>query len=371
MILTVGTSAIQGGVMFAIEQVFRKPIPESLQGKVVMITGGSAGVGRAAARAFAREGANVALLARDVAGLEDAKAEIESFGGEARIFPADVADAEAVFAAAAQCEVELGPIDIWVNNAMATVFSPVEQLTPEEIRRVTEVTYLGYVHGTLAALRHMRPRDRGVIVQVGSSLAYRGIPLQAAYCGAKHAVRGFTDSLRTELLHHRSNVAVTAVHLPAVNTPQFEWARTRMRKAFRPVAPVYTSRAAALAIVHAATHPKREYWLGGTTSLTIIGDMLFPGLLDRFLAREAVDGQQKETEIGANRSDNLFLPVSGRHRTNGAFSAEARPDPAMLSAQTIRFATIAGACVLIGFAGAVLGARRASAARTEKRCRPR
>src|SRR5690606_8404563 len=214
-------------------------------------------------------------------------------------FPLDVADAEAVFRAAEECEAQLGPIDVWVNNAMATVFSRVEDLTPEEVRRVTEVTYLGYVHGTMAALRHMRGRDRGVIVQVGSALAYRGIPLQAAYCGAKHAIRGFTDSLRTELHHNGSNIKLTAVHLPAVNTPQFDWARTHEPEAPRPVAPVFKAEAAARAIVHAARYPRREYWLGGSTSLVILANTLLPGFLDRYLAANALEGQHRDEPVAS------------------------------------------------------------------------
>ncbi len=339
----------------------------SLAGKVVVVTGGTAGVGRATALEFARQGASVALLARDIAGLESTRSEIEAIDGTAAIFPVDVADADAVFEAAHECEAQLGPIDVWVNNAMTTVFSPVAKLTPAEIRRVTEVTYLGCVHGTLAALAHMRPRDRGVIVQVGSSLAYRGIPLQAAYCGAKHAVRGFTDSLRTELLHEGSNIKITAVHLPAVDTPQFEWARSHMRKEPRPVAPVYTSQAAGRAILHAARRPSREYWLGASTPLTIIGNMLFPGLLDRYLASEALEGQKREAEVHPDRSDNLFSPVAGKHRTDGVFGAEARRDPALVSASAVRAVAVSGVVIMIGLAGAALGARKASKERPPPR----
>lgn len=327
------------------------------RGKVVVITGGSAGVGRAAALAFARRGARLALIARDPSGLESARAEIQAAGGKAQTYSVDVADADAMFAAVAACEAECGPIDIWVNSAMATIFSPLRDLSPDEIRRVTEVTYLGQVHGTLAALRHMRPRNRGVIVQVGSALAWRGIPLQSAYCGAKHAVRGFTDSLRTELRHAGSNIRLTAVHLPAINTPQFDWARTHMPQQPRPVAPVYTAQAAGRAIVHAARHPAREYWLGITTPLTIIGNMLFPGLLDRYLAANAIDGQQRQTPAAPDRPDNLFVPIPGRHRTAGAFGAEARPDPMLLSARMIRAGVMAGAGVLLAMLGAGLASR--------------
>src|SRR5690554_3475501 len=228
-----------------------------LANKIVVVTGASAGVGRATAVEFARQGVTVALLARGKAGLEGARAEVEAAGGKAWVQTLDVADADAVDAAAERIEAELGPIDIWVNNAMVTVLSPIRQMTAEEFRRVTEVTYLGTVHGALAALRHMRPRNRGVIVQVGSALAYRGIPLQAAYCCAKHAIRGFTESLRTELLHDGAGIRITEIHLPVVNTPQFGWARSRLPRSPRPVAPVYSAEAAARAIVHAARHPGR------------------------------------------------------------------------------------------------------------------
>jgi short-subunit dehydrogenase len=250
-----------------------------MTGMVVVITGATAGVGRATALAFARRGAKLGLIARDEAALEDTRAEVAALGAEAETASLDVADAEAVARAADAFENSLGPIDVWVNNAMVTIFSSVEDLTAEEIARVTDVTYLGTVHGTLAALKHMRPRNRGVIVQVGSSLAYRGIPLQAAYCAAKHAVRGFTDSLRVELRQAHSNIHVTAVHLPAINTPQFDWARTRRQKQPRPVAPVFTPEAAAEAIVHAAEHLQREHWLGGMTPVTILANAVFPGLI--------------------------------------------------------------------------------------------
>ncbi|MFN3661581.1 SDR family oxidoreductase [Yoonia sp.] len=329
-------------------------------GGVVVITGASAGVGRATAHAFAKAGAKVALIARDAAALERTKAEVESFGTSAAIFPLDVADAGAVFDAAMRCEAELGPIDVWVNNAMTTVFAPVADLTPEEVHRVTEVTYLGYVHGTMAALRHMQRRDHGVIVQVGSALAYRGIPLQSAYCGAKHAIRGFTDTLRAELVHSESGIRLTAVHLPAVNTPQFDWARTHRTKLPRPVAPVYTPETAARAILNAARHPEREYWLGGTSLLTILANMLFPGLLDRQLARDAVDGQDRPQDVPTDRPDNLFSPVSDAHRTDGSFSDEVRAGALRLAAPRARMGMAFGLCLVAGAAGAMLGAALAS-----------
>ncbi len=336
------------------------PRVSGLGGSVVVVTGASAGVGRATAQAFAKAGAKVALIARETTGLERTKAEVEAFGGQAATFPLDVADAEAVFEAARACEAQLGPIDVWVNNAMATVFSPVEDLTPEEVRRVTEVTYLGYVHGTMAALRMMRRRDRGVIVQVGSALAYRGIPLQAAYCGAKHAIRGFTDSLRTELEHSGSGIRITAVHLPAVNTPQFDWARTHRQKLPRPVAPVYAPETAARAILRAARRPEREYWLGGTTQLTILANMIFPGLMDRYLARGAVEGQDRPEDAPSDRPDNLFEPVGGAHRTEGSFGGEARGQALWLAAPRTRVGAAFGLCLVAGVAGAVLGAALAS-----------
>lgn len=330
-----------------------------LRGKVVVVTGGSAGVGRAAARLFAAHGAKVALVARDEAGLEDARAEIQAAGGDAAVFPADVADADAVLDVATACQQRLGSVEVWVNNAMATVFSPVHALGADEIRRVTEVTYLGYVHGTLAALRLMRARNRGVIVQVGSALAYRGIPLQAAYCGAKHAIRGFTDSLRTELEHEGSRIRLTAVHLPAINTPQFDWARTHDRALPRPVAPVYAPEAAARAIVHAAGRPGREYWLGGSTPATILGNALAPGLMDRYLSAQAVDGQRRKAAVPRDRADNLFRPVAGKHRTRGAFAQETRPDPMLLSGPVVRGGALLAVCALAAGAGLALGLRLA------------
>jgi len=328
-----------------------------LHRKVVVITGASAGVGRASARAFARQGALIALIARDREALESTRDEITAMGRKAAIFPADVADSEAVFKAARDCEAQLGPIDIWVNNAMATVFSPIEDLTPDEVRRVTEVTYLGCVHGTMAALHHMRPRNRGVVVQIGSSLAYRGIPLQAAYCAAKHAARGFTDSLRTELSHAGSAIQVTMVHLPAINTPQFDWARTHRDKLPRPVAPVYEPRAAARVVVRAARNPKREYWLGGMTPLMILANMIVPGIMDRYLGANAVKGQARKQDVPTGRRDNLYKPVPGAHRTEGSFSAEARRNALLAPAPGTRIAAAVSLAFFGGLVGAALAAR--------------
>ena len=277
--------------------------------RVVVITGASAGVGRATARAFAAKGAHIGLIARGQAGLDAAQRDVERADGRALTIQADVADADAVEGAAERIEAELGPIDVWVNNAMVSVFSPVKAMTAEEFRRVTEVTYLGQVHGTLAALHRMLPRDRGVIVQVGSALAYRGIPLQAAYCAAKHAIQGFNESLRCELLHDRSNVRVTMVQLPALNTPQFDWVKTRLPNHPQPVPPIFQPEVAAAAIVWASEHDRREVAVGLSTLLAILGDKIAPGLLDRYLARTGFAGQQTDRPVDPERRDNLRQPV--------------------------------------------------------------
>jgi short-subunit dehydrogenase len=293
--------------------------------QTVVITGASAGVGRALARAFGERKASVGLLARGREGLEAAKREIEERGGRATVLVADVADAGAVESAAARVEEELGPIDIWINNAMTSVLAPVRKLTAEEVRRVTEVTYLGVVYGTLAALRRMLPRDRGVIVQVGSTLAYRGIPLQAAYCAAKHAVQGFHESLRTELMHDRSGVAVTMVHLPAVNTPQFRWIRNKMPRKPKAFGAVFQPEVAAEAIVRAAEHPRREVNVSWGTTQAIIANSFAPGLLDRYLARIGFDAQQSDEPEEPDRPDNLFHPLPGDHGAHGVFDDVAKP----------------------------------------------
>ena len=292
--------------------------------EVVVITGASAGVGRAAAREFARHGAQIGLLARGNDGLKAARREVEELGSEALVISTDVADADQVESAAARIEAEFGHIDIWINNAMTSVFSPIKRMTPEEFRRVTEVTYLGYVYGTLAALKRMLPRDRGVIVQVGSALAYRGIPLQAAYCAAKHAVQGFCDSLWCELLHDNSNVTVTMVHMPALNTPQFGWVKSRLPRKAQPVPPIFQPEVAAEAIYFAAHNPRREFYVGLPTAGAIIADKLAPGLLDRYLARTGFDSQQYDGREEPNRPNNLWQPVPGDHGAHGAFDARAR-----------------------------------------------
>jgi short-subunit dehydrogenase len=304
--------------------------------EVVVVTGGSAGVGRATARVFARGGAAVALVARGRERLEAARAEIERDGGRAVTVPADVADPEQVEAAAARVEDALGPIDVWVNNAMATVFAPVLQTTPEEFRRATEVTYLGSVSGTMAALRRMVPRDRGVVVQVGSALAYRGIPLQAAYCGSKHALQGFLESLRAELEHDGSKVRVTMVQLPALNTPQFTWSRAKLPRQPQPVPPIFQPEVAAEAVVWAARHPRREIMVGWPTVRAIVGNAVAPGLVDRFLARDGYDAQLTDEPIDPGRPDNLFEPVPGDQAAHGPFDERARPRSLQLWARTHR-----------------------------------
>lgn len=293
--------------------------------EIVVITGASAGVGRAAVREFARHGAHVGLIARGRDGLEGAAREVESFGGKALVLPVDVADAEAVQAAADRVERELGPIDIWVNDAMASVFSPIKEMTPEEFKRVTEVTYLGYVYGSLAALKYMLPRDRGTIVHVGSALAYRSIPLQAAYCASKHASLGFFSSLRTELIHDRSNVQTTMVQMPALNTPQFGWVRSRLPHKAQPVPPIYQPEVAARMIYHAAHHPqRREYYAAWSVVKAIFGNKLAPSYADRYLAEHGYDSQQHDGPEDPHRPDNLYQPLQGDHGAHGAFDERAK-----------------------------------------------
>jgi NAD(P)-dependent dehydrogenase (short-subunit alcohol dehydrogenase family) len=307
----------------------RETGPSHQRGRVVVVTGASGGVGRATVRAFAARGDKVALLARGREGLAAAADEVERAGGEALVVGVDVCDAEAVDDAAQRVVDAYGHIDVWVNNAFTGVFAPVTEVAPDEFRRVTEVTYLGYVFGTRAALRHMLPRDRGTIVQVGSALAYRGIPLQSAYCGAKHAIQGFNESLRCELLHARSGVRTTMVQLPGLNTPQFEWVLNRMPGRARPVAPVYQPEVAARAIVHASSHARRrEYWVGGSTAATLLANAVAPGLLDRYLARTNVDAQQEKGR--PEGPANLWSPADGPHGwdfgAHGRFDDESADD---------------------------------------------
>jgi NAD(P)-dependent dehydrogenase (short-subunit alcohol dehydrogenase family) len=278
--------------------------------RVVVVTGASGGVGRATATAFGRRGDTVALLARGERGLAAAARDVENGGGVAVPIDVDMADADAVEDVARRIEEQTGPIDVWVNVAFSSVFAPFWEVSAEEFRRATEVSYLGYVYATMAALRRMRPRDRGTIVQVGSALAYRGIPLQSAYCGAKHAIQGFHESLRCELLHEKSSVRVTMVQLPAVNTPQFSWVLSRLPRHPQPVPPIYQPEVVARAIVHAADHPRRrEYWVGTSTALTLAANALAPGLLDRYLARTGFDSQQTDAPEDPNAPANMWEPA--------------------------------------------------------------
>jgi NADP-dependent 3-hydroxy acid dehydrogenase YdfG len=296
-----------------------------LEGKIVAITGASAGVGRATAREFAARGADVGLIARGEDRLRAAAREIEEMGRRAGVAPPDVADADAVEAAAARIEAELGPIDVWVNVAMTAVLAELWECKPEEFLRVTQVTYLGSIHGIQAALRRFRPRDRGVIVQVGSALSRRGIPLQATYCGSKHAIKGALDSLRAELLHEGSHVKVALVQLPGLNTPQFDWVRTRLRHHPQPVPPIYQPEVAARAIAWAAEHPRRELWVGLPTVYTILGERVASGLMDRYLAKSNIQAQQSDEPIDPERRrDNLLAPPPGDPGGHGAFDDKAK-----------------------------------------------
>ncbi|MFL6528516.1 MAG: SDR family oxidoreductase [Chthoniobacterales bacterium] len=322
------------------------------QSEVVVVTGASAGLGRAIAHAFAREGARIGLLARGRAGLEGAKREIEQLGGEALIVPTDVADAAAVEAAAAQVEDKFGPIDIWVNNAMCSVFSPVKQMQPDEYKRVTEVTYLGFVYGSLAALKRMLPRDRGVIVQVGSALAYRGIPLQSAYCAAKHAIQGFCDSLRCELLHDKSNVRVVMVQMPAMNTPQFDWVKSRLPRKAQPVPPIFQPEVAADAVVYAAHSNRREVYVGGPTVEAVVGNKIAPAFADWYLSRNCFDAQQTDEPENPSRADNLYEPVDADrdHGTHGRFDSRSSDFSVQVWANKNRNWLALGAVGLLGAA---------------------
>ncbi|HUF12599.1 MAG TPA: SDR family oxidoreductase [Longimicrobiales bacterium] len=291
--------------------------------RVAVVTGASAGVGRATVRKLAREGVAIGLIARGIDGLEGARADVERLGARALVLPLDVSDADAVEAAAGRVEAELGPIDLWINNAMLSVFSPVRKMTPEEFRRVTEVTYLGYVYGTLAALKRMLPRDQGVILQVGSALAYRGIPLQAAYCGAKHAIQGFSESLRSELLHDKSGVQLRMVELPAVNTPQFGWVKSNLPRAAQPVPPIFQPEVVADGIWWMVLHDRPELYIGWPTVKTIAGDRIFGRLLDRYAARAGWDSQMTDEPRDPDQPHNLWQPIPGDYGAHGAFDDRA------------------------------------------------
>jgi NAD(P)-dependent dehydrogenase (short-subunit alcohol dehydrogenase family) len=297
----------------------KRSVPE-----VVVVTGGSAGVGRAVVRRFAVDGARIGILARGEEGLDATRREVENLGGTPLTISVDVSDHEAVESAAQRVEEELGAIDIWINNAMTSVFSPIMKITPEEFRRVTDVTYLGYVWGTMAALRRMVPRNHGKIVQVGSALGYRGIPLQAPYCGAKHAIQGFNDALYSELLHERSRISVTQVNLPAVNTPQFGWVRSRLPNRARPVPPIFQPEVIAEAIHWAAHNTRREITLGFSSMKAIWGSKLAPSIADRYLAKTGYDAQQTDEPEDPDRPDNLFEPVPGDRGAHGSFDETAK-----------------------------------------------
>ncbi|MCT4703665.1 SDR family oxidoreductase [Enterobacteriaceae bacterium H20N1] len=317
---------------------------------VVVITGGTAGVGRATALRFAKEGYDVAVIARGEKGLRETVAELQATGVRAAGFSADVADAVQIARTADSIEAELGPVSVWINSAMCTIMSPFEDIDPNEYKRVTDVTYLGTVNGTREALRLMTPRNKGTIVQIGSALAYRSIPLQSAYCGAKAAIRGFTDALRCELIYQRSAIRLTMVHLPGTNTPQFGWARNKLGHPARPVAPVYQPEAIAKAIFNATCHAPRETWVGKATVQSILGNYVFPQWLDNMLAKKAWSGQMENAERLAPHPDNLFIPVEGQHQSRGRFSKEAKESVISINSATpvrVAFAAVGlGALIL-------------------------
>jgi len=330
------------------------PDAPSASSPVVVVTGGSAGIGRATAQAFARRGARVAVLARGQQRIADTCREIEQLGGQALGLPTDVADEAQVEAAAAEVERRWGRIDVWVNNAMATIFAPVEQIGADDFRRATEVTYLGAVWGTQAALKRMKPRDRGVIVQVGSALAYRSIPLQAPYCAAKAALRGFTDSLRSELIHDGSGVRLTMVQLSAFNTPQFDWGRTTLPCRPQPVPPIFQPEVAGEAIVWAATHARRESWVGWPAVKAILAQRLVPELLDRLLAVRGYDGQQSDEPLPAGRADNLYEPAPGEQGAHGRFDDRSSPASRQWWLATHGWVLVLAAIVVIAAGGIAL-----------------
>ncbi|MDX6309013.1 MAG: hypothetical protein QOI06_2059 [Nocardioidaceae bacterium] len=304
-------------------------------GQVVVVTGASGGIGRATAQAFGERGAKVALLARGSAGLDGAVRDVERAGGQALALPTDVADHHQVESAAEEAERAFGPIEVWVNVAFTSVFAPFHDISAEEFKRVTEVSYLGYVYGTMSALKRMLPRDAGAVVQVGSALAYRGIPLQSAYCGSKHAIQGFNEAVRCELLHDKSNVRVTMVQMPAVNTPQFDWVLSRLPKPAQPVPPIYQPEVAARGVLYAADHPRRrEYWVGGSTMATLAANAVAPGLLDRYLARTGFSAQQVDRPLPPDHPTNLWEPADGPdgrdYTAHGSFTERSEDNSAQL-----------------------------------------
>ena len=331
-----------------------------METQTVVVTGASAGIGRATARLFGQRGARVALIARGQVGLDGAARDVQEVGGQAMAISADVADYEQVTVAARQAEEQFGPIDVWVNVAFTSVFAPFSEITAEEFRRVTEVSYLGFVHGTMAALALMRPRGRGTIVQVGSALGERSIPLQSAYCGAKHAINGFTSSLRCELLHENSGVRVTVVQMPAVNTPQFSWVRSRLPNHPQPVPPIYQPEVAARGVVFAADHPgRKEYWVGTSTAATLLANRVVPAVLDRYLARTGYRSQQTEQKVAADRPDNLFHPVDGSdgqdHGPHGIFDDKSHDrSPELWIAEHARVSSGPLALAGVAIAGAAI-----------------
>lgn len=324
--------------------------------EVVVVTGAASGLGRAIAEEFGRHGAKVALLARSEENLQRAKEEIESLGGTGLVLPVDVSVAEQVEEAAEQAERELGPIDIWVNVAMVGVFSPVKEMTSEEFKRVMDVNFIGYVNGTLSALKRMLPRDRGTIVQVGSALAYRGIPLQAAYCASKHAIQGFMDSLHTELIHDGSKVHATMVQMPALNTPQFEWVKTRLPRHPQPVPPIYQPEVGARAVYWAAHHCRRELYVGMPTTIAIVGNKIAPSFADWYLGKTGYNSQQTNEEVSPDRKDNLYEPLPGNWGAHGRFDAKSHGTSRQLWLTTHR-ASLALAGVALA-AGAAILARK-------------